>query len=421
MGRPMKNVYPFTTFLMALLFIPSVVNAFICKDDELITFLEDFAESAPQQELYEKHQLFLSEDANAAYGPFCVIKSFTILNNALEEKALDSASNAFLAADALIAYSIVVFGEERQPEWTASGKAFAEDIHSKALQYVNYARDQNYPPSFILKANMFLHGIGVRKSQLNAFDQLLSASRVAEDRETQLNILEKMQILNPNHAATKAYERQLFSGAAPEEPSVAQGTGFFVSPTIVLTAAHVVAGREDITLITSESQTVSASIETLDTVNDLAVLRVGPQNARQTFLRSGSLPSLGSEITVIGYPLSAVMGDQPRLTGGIVNALHGPSNDPRLLQISAGVQAGSSGSPVLDSSGNAIGVVISKLSDSFLEATTGDSPQNINFAIKVAYALPIIDMERDVGGGDRLTRTEVVAKAENSIVLIFAE
>ena len=416
----MNLSFPLTSIFVFILWLPSAANAFICRDDDLLNFLEEFVESATQEELYEKHQIFLSEDASEVYG-VCIVSAFSILNEALEEKALNSPSNAVLAADALINYSIVIFGEERQAEWTGAGKSFADDIHSQALEYVDFAREQNYPQAFILKSKMFYEGIGLRESHLNAFDQLLSASQVAEDREMQLEILEMMQVVNPNHVATKAYENKLFSSDVPEERLAAQGTGFFVSPTAVLTAAHVVAGRNSISLITSESKTVAAKLETLDTVNDLAVLRVAEGDVRRTFLNSGALPSLGSEITVIGYPLSAVMGDQPRLTGGIVNAVHGPDNDPRLLQISAGVQAGSSGSPVLDSSGNAIGVVISKLSDSFLEKTAGDRPQNINFAIKVAYALPLINLERGVGGEGPLTRTEIMAKARDSIVLIIAE
>jgi uncharacterized protein len=56
-------------------------------------------------------------------------------------------------------------------------------------------------------------------------------------------------------------------------------------------------------------------------------------------------------------------------------------NDSRFIQISAPVQPGNSGGPLLDTSGNVVGVVVSKLNAQKIADATGDIPQNVNFAI----------------------------------------
>jgi len=66
---------------------------------------------------------------------------------------------------------------------------------------------------------------------------------------------------------------------------------------------------------------------------------------------------------------------------GEISSLADITNDRSLLQISAPIQQGSSGGPILDRSGNVAGVVVSKLNAVAVAAATGDIPQNINFAI----------------------------------------
>ncbi len=71
-------------------------------------------------------------------------------------------------------------------------------------------------------------------------------------------------------------------------------------------------------------------------------------------------------------------------TVGNVSAVAGLGDDTRYLQISAPIQPGNSGGPVLDENGNVVGVVVSKLNVLKLASAIDDVPQNVNFAIKAS-------------------------------------
>jgi S1-C subfamily serine protease len=89
---------------------------------------------------------------------------------------------------------------------------------------------------------------------------------------------------------------------------------------------------------------------------------------------------------VVGFPLRGLLAAEATVTSGEVSALAGLRNDNRHLTISAPVQPGNSGGPLLDSSGNLVGVIVSKLNAQQVAQVTGDIPQNVNFAIKSSVA-----------------------------------
>jgi S1-C subfamily serine protease len=62
----------------------------------------------------------------------------------------------------------------------------------------------------------------------------------------------------------------------------------------------------------------------------------------------------------IGYPFHGLLSSDLTVTTGIISSLSGIVNDTRYLQISAAVQPGNSGGPLLDTSGNVVGVVAAK-------------------------------------------------------------
>ena len=87
-------------------------------------------------------------------------------------------------------------------------------------------------------------------------------------------------------------------------------------------------------------------------------------------------------MVVAGFPLPDLLASDLKITTGTVSGLAGPGNNSNLLQLSAPVQKGNSGGPLLDLAGHVVGVVVSKLDALKLARATGDIPQNVNFAIK---------------------------------------
>ena len=131
----------------------------------------------------------------------------------------------------------------------------------------------------------------------------------------------------------------------------------------LITNAHVVKDCLDIRVGMGQGNFEAGKLVAKDPTNDLALLKVDAKPARVGALRFGARQ--GENVEAFGYPLSQVLATSGNFTTGIVTALAGIGDDSRFYQISAPVQPGNSGGPLLDENGNLIGVVSSKLN--FLE------------------------------------------------------
>ena len=140
------------------------------------------------------------------------------------------------------------------------------------------------------------------------------------------------------------------------------GSGFFVTQAgHLLTNAHVVSDCTSISVKSSGVQAGVAQLIALNQNDDLALLKLERRTDTTAAFRTGRPPRAGESAVVFGYPLTQLLASTGNVTAGIVTALAGPRDDPHQFQISAPVQPGSSGGPVLDASGYLIGVVVSKL------------------------------------------------------------
>ena len=110
----------------------------------------------------------------------------------------------------------------------------------------------------------------------------------------------------------------------------------------------------------------------------------------------------------------------------MVNSLAGIKDDPRYFQISAPIQGGNSGGPLLDMNANVIGLVSSKLDNNFVIKTTGDIPQNVNYAVKSDYIMDLIysipDVKTNLKPIKKNQATDVAnvfQQVESSIALVY--
>ena len=150
-----------------------------------------------------------------------------------------------------------------------------------------------------------------------------------------------------------------------------------------MTANHVVDGCKRLAVRNAAGLRVSAAVATTDPRRDLALLRVAPGFAPPLIFRDSPDVAIGESVVTYGFPLSGLLSSGPTLTTGNVSALSGLRDNKLNFQISAPVQPGNSGGPLLDAQGHVIGVVVSKLNAAKVaQMTGGDIPQNINFAIK---------------------------------------
>jgi S1-C subfamily serine protease len=179
---------------------------------------------------------------------------------------------------------------------------------------------------------------------------------------------------------------------APKPEHVASsGTGFFVTADgAVVTNAHVVEDCSAIHVTSDQGATAVAKVVARDARNDLAVLQSGLAARKAAAFRTSI--RLGGAVEAFGYPLTEVLSKSGNFTLGNVSALVGLGEDSRYLQISAPVQPGNSGGPLLDQNGNLVGVVSAKLNAlRLMVATNGDIAQNVNFAIKSSIVASFLE------------------------------
>jgi len=172
-------------------------------------------------------------------------------------------------------------------------------------------------------------------------------------------------------------------------PVSSSGTGFAIdSDGIIVTNHHVVNGATNILIrgINGDfSKPLRAKVLLEDINNDLAILKIDDTSFSSLgivpFVISNKSSDAGSSVFCLGYPLRATMGDEIKLTNGIISSKSGFQGDITTYQITAPVQPGNSGGPLFDDKGKLVGIINAK----HLGA------ENASYAIKVSYLLNLID------------------------------
>ncbi len=175
------------------------------------------------------------------------------------------------------------------------------------------------------------------------------------------------------NAAKKAIEEA--------QPTEWTGTGFALTHNFIVTNNHVVDGAKTIYIQGINgyfNHKYKAEVISTDKYNDLAIIKVNGIN-----IQSANIPysvkigtsEVGEEVFVLGYPLTSTMGEEIKLTTGVISSKTGFQGDVSIYQISAPIQPGNSGGPLFDSKGNVIGIVSAK----------HKGAENVGYAIKTSY------------------------------------
>jgi S1-C subfamily serine protease len=180
--------------------------------------------------------------------------------------------------------------------------------------------------------------------------------------------------------------------------STSAGSGIILtSDGEVLTNAHVVEGASTIKVtLAGQSQARNAELVGIDTASDLALLRISGVSGLPT-ARLGSSASLqvGDDVVAIGNALALPGG--PTVTSGIVSGLNrdlqtGDGGMSGLIQTDASISSGNSGGPLVNASGQVIGINTAVAASS--QSTTAE---NIGFAIPIDKALSVVEALRHAG------------------------
>jgi S1-C subfamily serine protease len=176
---------------------------------------------------------------------------------------------------------------------------------------------------------------------------------------------------------------------SPSE-GASSGTGYAISSNgYIVTNHHVTNGATSIKIrgVNGDfSKTYTAKVIIEDKNNDLSIIKIDDPS----FMSLGTIPyiianrasDVGSSVFVLGYPLRATMGDEVKLTNGIISSKSGFQGDVTSYQITAPVQPGNSGGPLFDDKGNIIGIINAK----------HVGAENASYAIKASYLMNLIDL-----------------------------
>jgi len=179
-----------------------------------------------------------------------------------------------------------------------------------------------------------------------------------------------------------------FGNSSSETAS--SGTGWAITSNgYIVTNYHVTEGAKSLKVrgINGDfSKTYKAISIIEDKNNDLAIIKIDDTGFTSLetipYVLANRTSDVGTSVFVLGYPLRATMGDEVKLTNGIISSKSGFQGDVTSYQISAPVQPGNSGGPLFDQNGNVIGIVNAK----HLGA------ENASYAIKISYLLNLIDL-----------------------------
>ncbi|WP_022889856.1 MarP family serine protease [Agromyces italicus] len=169
------------------------------------------------------------------------------------------------------------------------------------------------------------------------------------------------------------------TGTAFQCGSNVSGSGFVVSDDRIVTNAHVVAGVDEPIVEAPGLAAVAGRVVAFDPEHDLAVIAVDGLDAPALVIDE---PAVGDEVAVAGYPFGGPLELRPArvaASGPLTISTDGASSTRDVMTLSAEVDPGNSGGPVLDADGEVAGVVFAR----------SETVATVGFAVPVSTLAPL--------------------------------
>ena len=180
------------------------------------------------------------------------------------------------------------------------------------------------------------------------------------------------------------------------------GTGFAIADGYIVTNYHVTNGAKTIRIkgVNGDmEEAYKGFVVASDKEHDLSIVKIVDKDFEGfesiPYKIGKTMVDVGDDIFVLGYPMTQTMGEEVKLTNGVISAASGYKGDASMYQISAAVQSGNSGGPLFNEDGAVIGIVCAK--------HTG--AENANYAVKVSYLYSLITSSNlgiDISGNDKV-------------------
>jgi len=205
-------------------------------------------------------------------------------------------------------------------------------------------------------------------------------------RTTQPPYIKSQQPSSPPKSASR---QPSTSSPSEKEKVIGSGTGFAVREDgYILTCYHIVATADSISVI-SGGKPIRATLLKQSRSNDLALIKISRKTPNYLELVEPDSVRMGERVFTIGFPVTDVLGVEPKYTDGTISSLSGIQDEASLLQISVPVQPGNSGGPLVNDDGKVVGIITSRAADIAFFKTAGALPQNVNWAVKAEMAGPL--------------------------------
>lgn len=281
-----------------------------------------------------------------------------------------------------------------------NGKGVPKD-DAQAVDWYRKAAEQGYADAQNALGFSYDHGEGVSRDVLRAYMWFNLAAAQGNERAARNREIVAFRMSSEQLAEAQRLTREWKPGRHTESASTTggtsggamekalTGTAFVVSKQgHLLTNRHVVRDCQQIRLAGGDKP---LKVLPQDEANDLALLQMTGKPKAVAVFRAANDLRQGESIAAYGYPLQGALAAGGNLSPGVVSALAGLGNNTSQIQITAPVQQGNSGGPVLDGKGQVVGVVVQKLDAVKIAKLTGDVPQNVNFAINASTTRAFLD------------------------------
>ena len=204
-----------------------------------------------------------------------------------------------------------------------------------------------------------------------------------------------------------------------KEIGYSTGTGFLVTDTgHMVTNYHVIEDASNVYVVENGVEKL-VTVLRVDADNDVALLKTEvtgqPVNTSQPNL------FVAEDVMTLGYPLVQIQGQALKASFGRINSLSGLGDDPRFVQIDVPIQPGNSGGPLINTSGQLVGVVTATLNQLITLRESGALPQNVNYAVKAESLTELLTgLPVYTGRTNEMDFKSLVARYDNSVYLVVA-